>query len=100
MSGYLVPIVVEQTGAGERSYDIYSRLLKDRIVGACYFTFDKTCSGKAFGHNSGSFVCGSNLVGIGKIRFHIQRIVFGELCRQFMHAFKKVQAFHQFRRII
>jgi ATP-dependent Clp protease protease subunit len=28
----LVPIVVEQTGAGERSYDIYSRLLKDRIV--------------------------------------------------------------------
>jgi ATP-dependent Clp protease protease subunit len=28
----LVPIVVEQSGAGERSYDIYSRLLKDRIV--------------------------------------------------------------------
>ena len=28
----LVPIVVEQTGRGERSYDIYSRLLKDRIV--------------------------------------------------------------------
>jgi ATP-dependent Clp protease protease subunit len=28
----LVPIVVEQTGSGERSYDIYSRLLKDRIV--------------------------------------------------------------------
>ena len=28
----LVPIVVEQTGGGERSYDIYSRLLKDRIV--------------------------------------------------------------------
>ena len=28
----LVPIVVEQTGASERSYDIYSRLLKDRIV--------------------------------------------------------------------
>jgi ATP-dependent Clp protease protease subunit len=27
----LVPIVVEQTGVGERSYDIYSRLLKDRI---------------------------------------------------------------------
>ena len=27
-----VPIVVEQTGRGERSYDIYSRLLKDRIV--------------------------------------------------------------------
>ena len=28
----LVPIVVEQTSRGERSYDIYSRLLKDRIV--------------------------------------------------------------------
>jgi ATP-dependent Clp protease protease subunit len=28
----LVPIVVEQTGRGERSYDIYSRLLQDRIV--------------------------------------------------------------------
>ena len=28
----LVPIVIEKTGRGERSYDIYSRLLKDRIV--------------------------------------------------------------------
>jgi len=28
----LVPIVIEQTGRGERSYDIYSRLLKDRII--------------------------------------------------------------------
>ncbi|MFD3156250.1 ATP-dependent Clp endopeptidase proteolytic subunit ClpP [Haloimpatiens sp. FM7330] len=28
----LVPVVVEQTGRGERSYDIYSRLLKDRII--------------------------------------------------------------------
>jgi ATP-dependent Clp protease protease subunit len=28
----LVPVVVEQTGRGERAYDIYSRLLKDRIV--------------------------------------------------------------------
>ncbi|MCL2411138.1 MAG: ATP-dependent Clp protease proteolytic subunit, partial [Treponema sp.] len=28
----MVPFVVEQTGMGERSYDIYSRLLKDRIV--------------------------------------------------------------------
>ena len=31
-NSYLVPIVVEQTGRGERSYDIYSRLLKERIV--------------------------------------------------------------------
>ena len=27
-----IPVVVEQTGSGERSYDIYSRLLKDRII--------------------------------------------------------------------
>src|SRR5256886_6373062 len=31
-SQVLIPMVVEQTGRGERSYDIYSRLLKDRIV--------------------------------------------------------------------
>jgi ATP-dependent Clp protease protease subunit len=29
---HLVPVVVEQTSRGERSYDIYSRLLKDRII--------------------------------------------------------------------
>ncbi|KEJ91516.1 ATP-dependent Clp endopeptidase proteolytic subunit ClpP [Synergistes jonesii] len=29
---YYIPFVVEQSGRGERSYDIYSRLLKDRIV--------------------------------------------------------------------
>ena len=29
---YMIPIVVEQTHRGERSYDIYSRLLKDRII--------------------------------------------------------------------
>jgi ATP-dependent Clp protease protease subunit len=32
MSGYLVPIVIEKSAKGERAYDIYSRLLKDRIV--------------------------------------------------------------------
>jgi ATP-dependent Clp protease protease subunit len=32
MQDFLVPIVVEQTGRGERSWDIYSRLLVDRIV--------------------------------------------------------------------
>lgn len=31
-SSFYVPYVVEQTGGGERQYDIYSRLLKDRIV--------------------------------------------------------------------
>ena len=30
-----VPLVIEQDGAGERAYDIYSRLLKDRII--CVF---------------------------------------------------------------
>jgi ATP-dependent Clp protease protease subunit len=30
--GYLTPIVIEKTGRGERSYDIWSRLLKDRII--------------------------------------------------------------------
>lgn len=29
---YLIPMVVEQTGRGERAYDIFSRLLKDRII--------------------------------------------------------------------
>ena len=29
---FLVPVVVEQTARGERSFDIYSRLLKERIV--------------------------------------------------------------------
>ena len=32
MKNYLVPVVVEQTSRGERSFDIYSRLLKERIV--------------------------------------------------------------------
>src|SRR5437899_6460721 len=32
MHANLVPIVIEQTGRGERAYDIYSRLLRDRIV--------------------------------------------------------------------
>jgi ATP-dependent Clp protease, protease subunit len=32
MKDYLVPVVIEQTSRGERSFDIYSRLLKDRIV--------------------------------------------------------------------
>src|SRR5450759_5222476 len=31
-AGYLVPMVVENTGRGERAFDIYSRLLKERIV--------------------------------------------------------------------
>jgi len=32
MNNYLVPVVIEQTNRGERSFDIYSKLLKERIV--------------------------------------------------------------------
>lgn len=32
LNSHLVPIVIEQSGRGERAYDIYSRLLKDRII--------------------------------------------------------------------
>ena len=31
-SGNLIPMVVEQSNRGERAYDIYSRLLKERII--------------------------------------------------------------------
>ena len=31
-SSYYVPMVVEQDGRGERAFDIYSRLLKDRVI--------------------------------------------------------------------
>ncbi|HFR3620788.1 ATP-dependent Clp protease proteolytic subunit [Streptococcus suis] len=31
-SNFMIPVVIEQTSRGERSYDIYSRLLKDRII--------------------------------------------------------------------
>ena len=31
-NSFLVPMVIEQTGQGERSFDIFSRLLKDRII--------------------------------------------------------------------
>ncbi|MBP3271241.1 MAG: ATP-dependent Clp endopeptidase proteolytic subunit ClpP [Ruminococcus sp.] len=40
----LVPYVVEQTGRGERSYDIYSRLLNDRIIMLCDQVNDTTAS--------------------------------------------------------
>jgi len=40
----LVPIVVEQTNRGERSYDIFSRLLKDRIIMLCDEVNDITSS--------------------------------------------------------
>lgn len=40
----LVPMVVEQTGHSERSYDIYSRLLNDRVVFLCDEVNDQTAS--------------------------------------------------------
>ena len=32
---YLIPTVIEKSGNGERAYDIYSRLLKERIIMLC-----------------------------------------------------------------
>ena len=40
----LVPYVVEQTNRGERSYDIFSRLLNDRIIMLCDEVNDATAS--------------------------------------------------------
>lgn len=40
----LVPMVVEQTNRGERSYDIFSRLLNDRIIMLCDEVNDNTAS--------------------------------------------------------
>ena len=40
----LVPYVVEQTNRGERSYDIFSRLLNDRIIMLCDEVNDTTAS--------------------------------------------------------
>jgi len=40
-----IPYVVEQTGRGERSYDIYSRLLKDRIIMLSGEVNDQVASG-------------------------------------------------------
>ncbi len=40
----LVPTVIEQTGRGERAYDIYSRLLNDRIIMLCDEVNDVTAS--------------------------------------------------------
>jgi len=39
----LIPMVVEQTSRGERAYDIYSRLLKDRIVFLVGTVNDSVC---------------------------------------------------------
>ena len=44
MSGY-IPYVIERTGRGERSYDIYSRLLKDRII-LLRYKFPRRCDHK------------------------------------------------------
>ena len=40
----LIPVVVEQTNRGERSYDIYSRLLKERIIFLTGPINDSVCS--------------------------------------------------------
>lgn len=43
-SSVLIPNVIEQTGKGERAYDIYSRLLEDRIIFLCDEVNDATAS--------------------------------------------------------
>ena len=40
MQNFLIPSVIEQTGRGERVYDIYYRLLFDRIVLLCHPNYD------------------------------------------------------------
>ena len=40
----LIPMVVEQSPRGERAYDIYSRLLKERIIFLCFFLTDDIAS--------------------------------------------------------
>ena len=42
----LIPVVIEQTGRGERAYDIYSRLLKERII--CVMGQVSKCNSKKF----------------------------------------------------
>ena len=44
MNSSLVPYVIEQTGKGERSYDIFSRLLNDRIIMLCDEVNDQVAS--------------------------------------------------------
>ena len=46
----LVPMVVEQSNRGERSYDIYSRLLKDRIIFLGEEVNDVTASPVSYTH--------------------------------------------------
>ena len=48
----LVPYVIEQTARGERSYDIYSRLLKDRIIFLLRVVFLLTVSALAISASS------------------------------------------------
>ena len=38
----MVPMVIEQSGRGERSYDIYSRLLKERVIGVVVVVLKRT----------------------------------------------------------
>ena len=45
----LVPMVIEQTSKGERSFDIYSRLLKERIIFLTGEVNDEVCPAVVFG---------------------------------------------------
>ena len=74
---YLVPMVVEQTGRGERSYDIYSRLLQDRIV---------LLGGEVTDESANLivaqllFVCGSRfIINVVNMRFHFRNLRVGDI---------------------
>lgn len=44
MKNYLVPMVVEQTARGERAYDLYSRLMKERVIFLSGEVMDENCN--------------------------------------------------------
>ena len=54
----LVPTVIEQTNRGERAYDIYSRLLNDRIIFLADEVNDVTASLVVLVHHLGRLVAG------------------------------------------
>ena len=51
MKSHLIPYVIEQTSRGERSYDIFSRLLKERIIFLGTGIDDDVSSAVAAGNN-------------------------------------------------
>ena len=63
---YLVPMVVEQTNRGERSYDIYSRLLQEKNVAAV--------PGNAFGQSGEGHIRCCYATAVDKINVALERM--------------------------